>query len=130
MPRPQVAHGTVITNLANLCPIHLSWAPYFMGFQTPREALDMGRRLVATLISADDQARADPLLDWLRGTCVQSGAGQDDRNRSILEQDFLSTAPDARVVQWMKARIGRYQKEPPMLPVDAASGEPFLCHVL
>jgi hypothetical protein len=76
MPRPQVAQGAVQTNLAALCPIPLSWAPYFMNFKTPQEALGTGRQLVATLTTADNRAKADPILDWLRATCVRRGAGQ------------------------------------------------------
>jgi hypothetical protein len=122
MPRPQVAQGGMLTNLANLCPIPLAWAPYFMDFKTPHEALGMGRRLVATLTSADDQTRADPILDWLQGTCVRLGAGQDDRIHSTMDQDFESTAPDARVILWMKTRVSQYQKDPPLSPPAGVAG--------
>jgi hypothetical protein len=86
MPRPQVAQGAVETNLAALCPIPLSWAPYFLDFKTPQEALDTGHQLVATLTSADDRTKAAPILDWLRATCVRRGAQQADRSHSILPE--------------------------------------------
>jgi hypothetical protein len=122
MPRPQVAQGAVLTNLATLCPIPLSWAPYFMDFKTPQGALGMGRQLVATLTSADDRAKADPILDWLRGTWVRRGAAQADRLHSILDQELESTAPDTRAIRWMKARVSLYQKHPPLAPPTGPTG--------
>jgi hypothetical protein len=44
-----VAQGGVCTNMSRVCPIPLVWAPYFMDFKTPFEALKMGETLVATL---------------------------------------------------------------------------------
>jgi hypothetical protein len=37
-------------NISNFCPIPLAWAPYFMDFKTPFEALKMGRNLMVTLL--------------------------------------------------------------------------------
>jgi hypothetical protein len=65
MPQPTVAKGSVAMNLSSFCPIHTAWAPYFLDFKTPFEALQMGRTLVATMTKADDRTRAAPLLDWL-----------------------------------------------------------------
>jgi hypothetical protein len=110
MPSPTVAQGAVPMNLANLCPIPLAWAPYFMDSKTPYEALEMGRGLLATLGSVADRTRAAPMLDWLRAACVRLGPNVDDRRLSLLNQSFEPTAPDARVIRWMQGKVARYQK--------------------
>ena len=89
-------------NMVNLCPIPLAWAPYFLDFKSPHEALAMGRLLVATLVEATERTQAAPLLDWLRATCVRLGPNAADRVRGLLDQGFEPTVPDARVVMWMQ----------------------------
>jgi hypothetical protein len=49
MPQPAVLQGAVAMNMACFCPIPITWAPYFLDFKSPREALQMGRNLVATM---------------------------------------------------------------------------------
>jgi hypothetical protein len=73
MPDTTVALGGVQMNLSNLCPIPLAWAPYFLDFKTPYDALKMGRVLIGMLTLVVDRNQAAPLLDWLRATCVRLG---------------------------------------------------------
>jgi hypothetical protein len=81
MATPALAAGDVNTNLACLCPILLSWAPYFMDHNTPYQALLMGKELVATLTDGNGKTRAAPILNWLRASyLVAHGL---DRRRSI-----------------------------------------------
>jgi hypothetical protein len=70
MPATTVPLGGVDMNLSNLCPIPLAWAPYFMDFKTPHEALQMERVLMGRLIAVADRNWAAPLMDWLRAACV------------------------------------------------------------
>jgi hypothetical protein len=121
MPSVSVAQGGVAMNLANFCPIPLAWAPYFIDFKTPYEALAMARRLVASLDNATHRARADPLLDWARAACVRLGANALDRVRSVLDQGYEATAPDARVIKWMKTKLAPYQ----LAGAPAAGGAPI-----
>jgi hypothetical protein len=41
-----------------------------------------------------------------------------------MDQDFISTAPDAQVIRWMKARMSLYQKDSPLAPPTAPAGIP------
>jgi hypothetical protein len=43
IPSTTVAQGGINMDLSNLCPIPLAWAPYFMDFKAPFEALKMGK---------------------------------------------------------------------------------------
>jgi hypothetical protein len=70
MPQPTVIQGGVQMNLACFCPIPLAWAPYFLDFKSPYEALLLGWELVATMTDVGDRNRASPLLDWLQASCV------------------------------------------------------------
>jgi hypothetical protein len=110
MPGTTVPLGGVNMNLQNLCPIPMAWVPYFLDFKAPRKALQMGKLLMGTLTSVAKQNRVAPLLDWLRATCVRMGANAALRTRSVLDQDFESTAPDARVVTWMQSKLAPYLK--------------------
>jgi hypothetical protein len=65
MPPAPVPQGGVNMNLANLCPIPIAWAPYFLDFKTSWDALQMGRILMGTLTTVADQNQTAPLLDWL-----------------------------------------------------------------
>jgi hypothetical protein len=94
MPQPTVAQGSVAMNLSSFCPIPTAWAPYFLDFKTPFEALQMGRTLVATMTEVDDRTRAAPLLDWLRGSCVRLGTNAATRRLSLLNHNFEPTAPN------------------------------------
>jgi hypothetical protein len=57
MPATTVPLGGVEMNLSNLCPIPLAWAPYFLDFKTPHEALQMRRVLLGTLTTVADRNR-------------------------------------------------------------------------
>jgi hypothetical protein len=81
-----------------------------MDSKTPYEALEMGRKLVATLSNVADQTRASPLLDWLRAACVGLGPNAADRGMRLQNQGFNPTAPNARVIMWMQNKVARYQK--------------------
>jgi hypothetical protein len=106
-----VAQGGVDMNLSNLCPIPIAWAPYFLDFKAPYEALQMGKALLATLETVAQWMRAMPLLGWLRATCVWLGPNAMDRTtRSMLDQGFEPTALDVRVVTWMQSKLALYQK--------------------
>jgi hypothetical protein len=109
MPATTVAQGGVDMNLSNMCPIPLAWAPYFLDFKEPRAALEMGHALVATLGTVEHRTRAGPILDWFRATCTRLGANAADRRRSLLDQGFEATAPDARVITWMQRRLAPYK---------------------
>jgi hypothetical protein len=85
-------------NLSNMRPIPLAWAPYFLDFKDPHAALQMGHTLIATLGTVEHRTRAGPILDWLRATCTRLGANAADQRRSLLDQGFEATAPDARVI--------------------------------
>ncbi len=76
----------------------MAWVPYFLDFKAPRKALQMGKLLMGTLTSVAKQNRVAPLLDCLRATCVRMGANAALRTRCVLDQDFESTASDARVL--------------------------------
>jgi hypothetical protein len=91
MPATMVPLGGVDMNLLNLCPIPLAWAPYFMDFKTPHEALQMGSVLLGTLTTVANQNWATPLIDWLRAACVRKGAAAETRNLGVLDQDFEPT---------------------------------------
>jgi hypothetical protein len=65
MPPTTVAQGRVDMNLANLCPIPLAWAPYFLDFKAPYDALKMGRALMGTLDNVEQRTCASPVVDWL-----------------------------------------------------------------
>jgi hypothetical protein len=111
MPQVTVNQGGVEMNLTNLCPIPLAWAPYFMDFKTPYEALEMARILVTGLEDATLRTLASPLLDWSRAACTRLGANATDRIHSLLDQGFEPATPDARVIKWMKAKLAPYQKD-------------------
>jgi hypothetical protein len=66
MPATTVPQGGVQMNLSSLCPIPVAWAPHFLDFKTPYDALKMGRVLLGTLTTVADRNRTAPLLDWLR----------------------------------------------------------------
>jgi hypothetical protein len=89
---------------SDACPIPLlSWPPYVMNFKTPEEALlGTGRQLVAIVTtSVDDRAKADPPF-WTGYGRPVSNEGLNmhaDRFHSILGQEFISIAPDARVIR-------------------------------
>ncbi len=63
LPGLMVAQEGVDMNLSNLCPIPIAWAPYFINFKAPFEALQMGKALLATLETVTQWMRAMPLLD-------------------------------------------------------------------
>jgi hypothetical protein len=65
IPQVTTAQGGVEMNLSNFCPIPLAWAPYFLDFKEPYEALQVGHLLVASLNDATQRARASPMLDWM-----------------------------------------------------------------
>jgi hypothetical protein len=108
MPQPQVAQGAVAMNMACFCPIPIAWAPYFLDFKSPHEALQMGRSLVATMGEVGDRNRATPMLDWLRAACVIMGPAVALRTRSLVSQIFEATTPDARVVTCMQKKLAPY----------------------
>jgi hypothetical protein len=124
MPQPTVAQGRIAMNLARFCPLPTAWAPYFLDFKTPFEALQTGRTLVATMTDVGDRTRAGPLLDWLRGSCVRLGTNATSRRLSRLNHNFEPTAPDARVVKWMQAKIAPYLQyaAPTAPPAQGGSG--------
>jgi hypothetical protein len=102
-----------------------------MDFKTPYDAVQMGKALIATALeNVPQRTRAGPLLDWLRATCVRSGANAANRLHSLMDQVFLPTTPDARVVTWIQARLLPYRKDRPSHPVvgtpAAALGTPSL----
>jgi hypothetical protein len=98
IPQVTPAQGGVEMNLSNICPIPPAWAPYFLDFKTPYEALEMARILVASLDDVTHRAQAAPLLDWMRAACTHLGPNAVDRTRSLLDQGFEPATPDARVV--------------------------------
>jgi hypothetical protein len=108
LTRPTVAQGGTNMNLSNFCPIPLARAPYFLDFKSPYKALRMGRELVATMADVGDRTRAGPLLDWLRASCVRLGANAAYHVRSVVNQNFEPTTPDARVVTCMQRRLAPY----------------------
>jgi hypothetical protein len=110
MPGTTEPLGGVNMNLSNLCPIPMAWVPYFLDFKTPHEALQMGRVLMGMLTSVAKRNCVAPLLDWLRGSCVRMGVNAAMRTRSVLNQDFVSTSPDACVITWMQSKIAPYLK--------------------
>jgi hypothetical protein len=90
MAAPTVAAGSVNINLACLCPIPLSWAPYFLNHKTPyQQALLMGRELMASLTNGDERTRDAPMLDWLRASCTILGINRTNRGHSILNVNLI-----------------------------------------
>jgi hypothetical protein len=124
MPPVSMAQGGVKMNLSNFCPIPLAWAPYFLDSKKPVEALNMGRLLVASLTEVDHRARASPLLDWIRAACTRLGPNAVDRDRSVLNQGYEPTAPDARVIKWMKNKLAPYQQAGLVPPAPILQGGP------
>jgi hypothetical protein len=120
MPQPAILQGAVDMNMACFCPIPIAWAPYFLDFKPPHEALQMGRSLVATMGDVVDRDRAGPMLDWLRAACVYMGPGVAYRTRSLVSQVFEATTPDARVVTCMQKKLAPYLSPPIVVPVVAA----------
>jgi hypothetical protein len=120
MPQPAILQGAVEMNLACFCPIPIAWAPYFLDFKRPHEALQMGRNLVATMNDVVDRDRASSMLDWLRAACVYMGPGVAYRTRSLVSQVFEATTPDARVVTCMQKKLAPYLSPPIVVPVVAA----------
>jgi hypothetical protein len=110
MPQVTLGQGGVAMHLSNFCPVPLAWAPSFLDSKRPFEALQMGRRLVASLTDAGHRARAAPLLDWIRAACTHLGPNGADQTKSLLDQKYEPTAPDARVVKWMKQKLAPYQQ--------------------
>jgi hypothetical protein len=55
LPGMTKAQGGVNMKLSNMCPIPLAWAPYFLDFQTPHAALQMGWALIAMLGNVEHQ---------------------------------------------------------------------------
>jgi hypothetical protein len=121
MPQPAVLQGAVEMNMACFCPILIAWAPYFLDFKSPHEALQMGQNLVATMGNVVDRDQAAPMLDWLRAACVHMGAAVAYyRTRSLVSQVFEATSPDARVVTCMQRKLAPYLSPPIVVPVVAA----------
>jgi hypothetical protein len=120
MPQPSVLQGAVAMNMACFCPIPIAWAPYFLDFKSPHEALQMGRSLVATMNEVGDRDRSAPLLDWLRAACVVMGHTVALRTRSLMSQVFEATSPDARVVTCMQRRLAPYLSPPVVVPMVAS----------
>jgi hypothetical protein len=81
-----VHQGGTQMNISNFCPIPIAWAPYFLDFKTPYEALTMGKALLATLETVAQRTRAAPLLDWLWAACTRLGPNAIQRVRSLLDQ--------------------------------------------
>jgi hypothetical protein len=129
MAPASVAQGSSQMNLASFCPIPLAWAPYFLDFKSPHDALRTGRDLVATMTDVVDRDRTGPLLDWLRAACVRLGPGQVQRVRSLVSQSFESTTPDARVVACMQQKLAPYLRPSvvvPNVPGVAPAAAPIL----
>jgi hypothetical protein len=120
MAQPSVIQGASEMNLACFCPIPLAWAPYFLDFKSPHDALLMGRSLVATLSAGGERDSADPLMDWLRATCVKLGPGNVRRIRSLVSQVFEAATPDARVVTCMQKKLAPYLSPPVVAPIAPA----------
>jgi hypothetical protein len=112
----RVQLGSTNMNLSNICPLPTAWAPYFMDYKSPYEALKTGRLLIAGLPMVKERTRAAPLLDWLQAACVRLGHTAENWIHSLVDQSFASTPPDARAVRWMTTRVSRYQKELLVLP--------------
>jgi hypothetical protein len=68
----------------------------------------MGRELVATMADVGNRTRAGPLLDWLWAACVRLGANAACRVKSLVNQNFEPTTPDARVVTCMQRKLAPY----------------------
>jgi hypothetical protein len=122
MPQPSVAQGGVQMNLASFCPVPLAWAPYFLDFKSPYDALLLGRQLVATMTDVGDRNRAGPILDWFRAACVRLGPAPVFRVQSLVSQIFLSTTPDSRVVTCMQNKLAPYLRPSVVIPNVAGTG--------
>jgi hypothetical protein len=110
-------------NLTNLCPIPLAWTPYSLDFKALYAALVLVRELVATMTDAGDRTRAGPLLDWLRAACVRlGGAAGHERTRSLVNQNYGATTPDARVVRCMQHKIAPFRLPAPPTPTTTIPG--------
>jgi hypothetical protein len=57
--------GLTVINLSNLCPLPTAWAPYFMGYNTLYDALQIDRLLMMGLPAVAERGRSEPLMDWL-----------------------------------------------------------------
>jgi hypothetical protein len=123
---PMVAAGAVNTNpLACLCPIPLSWAPYFMDHKTPYQALLVRRKLVATLTNGDNRTRTAPMLIWLRASCTILGTNGTNRRHSILNSNLEATAPDhARAVKFIRHRLAPFQRPADPIFTNPPGGAP------
>jgi hypothetical protein len=58
----------------------------------------MGKALLATLETVAQQTQEMPLLNWLQATCIWLCPTAMDSIRSLLDEGFEPTAPDARVI--------------------------------
>jgi hypothetical protein len=105
--------------------------PFILGslFYGPEDPLPgfllMGKELVATLMDENDKTRSAPMLNWLQGACTRLGADGLDRRRSILlNVNLEATAPDARVVKFMRDRLAPFQKPDDPLSTNPTRGAP------
>jgi hypothetical protein len=115
-------------NLANLCPIPIAWAPYFLDFKTPHETLQIRRVLMGMQTLVAVRNRAAPLLDLLQTTCVRLGPNPADHVHSVLDQGFEPTAPDAHVITCMQAKLAPYLKAGVSTPAPGVPGQVCRCH--
>lgn len=116
------ANGGVDLNLTCLCPIPVAWAPYFLDFKHPYAALQTGEALVATLPTAAQRARADPMLDWLRTSTRRYGNGPAERGISVLDLALDSVTPPPRVIAWMNRKTNQFRL-PVVVPGRLAAGD-------
>ncbi len=121
---PAIPAGVNSMLLCPLVPLPLAWVPYFLDSKTPYAAYQMGAILVASLETGEHRARAEPLLDWLRTSCVRLGAAGAERFQSRLDMSFEPIAPDPRVIRWATARLAPFVKTDPLQATTGAGAGP------
>ena len=59
------------------------WVPYFLGLQTPEQALKVMQQLVAGLETEELRVRTAPLVNWCLAACVKAGRAAAPKKRSV-----------------------------------------------
>jgi hypothetical protein len=105
------------------------WVPYFLGLQSPEQALKVMQQLVAGLETEVLRDRMIPLISWCLAACVRAGNTATLQKRSQLDIRWITPvlAADRQVLTWMSMRLAAFRSPAlaaPTWPRDpVAAGE-------
>ena len=87
------------------------WVPYFLGLQTPEQALKVMQQLVAGLETEELRVRTAPLVNWCLAACVKAGRAAAPKKRSVLDIRWVTPVlvAERQVIRWMSMRLAAFR---------------------